>query len=226
MATVDPYCTDEDICLRAVDDFVRVAPDNNKLAAGNDGVLDFLDPWVLESASNDFESLGVKAGHIVHLRHAQTKVFGPNGDLFAIESVSGTSATLRRVGFAAGVGKPPCPAGGISGVEFVVRTLDPQIEDISYEINEKYAILGYLPDREVSDLTDVRQLRALCVESTLARRFLDMSEKPDGSDMYVMKSRYYAEKAAETERLIQLRWGPSGDADPPTGRYFGRCARG
>ena len=48
------FATDEDIAVRAGDDYAALCPSSNKLAEGTDGVMDPGTPWDLSSASVDF----------------------------------------------------------------------------------------------------------------------------------------------------------------------------
>lgn len=225
---VAPFCTDENIALRCQDDFAHLAPEGNRLAYGTDGVLSDDAPWVLESASTDFGSLGVGPGHVVLIQTQSAQRYGPmspSGDILAVVSASGSSLTTRRVGMDAGSGYPPCPPGGISGLRFVVKTLAPQIEEASYEITQKYAMFSWLDERTPSDLTEIRQLRKLCVEMVLRDRYFDMAKQNDANDLWLMKGRAFAALAADTVRQIDLRWGPKGETQEPTSAFFGRISR-
>jgi hypothetical protein len=222
--TVTPFCLDEHIALRVMDDFTRVAPDSYKLASGNDGYMADSSPWVITSASNNFASLGVASGHVIWLMKP-ANIFGSNGDIYAVDSVSGNSLTLRAIGRTSGVGKPPCPPGALSGIQFLIKTLDPIIEEISYELMQTYGMTLNLPFHQPGQLMDPRQMRKLCVEKVLYYRYLDMSKQADGNDLWLFKSKRYGELSDETSRTFELRWGPTGTDEPPTPRFAGRLSR-
>jgi hypothetical protein len=214
------YSSDEAICVRATDDFDKLAPESNRLASGSDGDFDALAPWVLTSVSVDFEESGVEPGHVVKLN--KTGSIKPAGDFLAVESVAGGTVTLRRLGMDAGKGRPP-GGSGLSGVVFDIKTLNPQSESASYEINGKYGIdLANLTLRSSTYLEDVRQLERLCVEMVLRDRYRDMAKPADnGYDSWLMKSRDYERYVAETGRLVHLRWDQSSGQKPssiPSGR--------
>ena len=105
------YATDEDIALRASTDFSALCPRDQVLAVGTDGVFAASDLWTLTSASVDFAAFGLKPGLLARLTKPTT-AFGPNGELFAIQSVATGAITLRRKGQAAGVGSPRSTKAG------------------------------------------------------------------------------------------------------------------
>ena len=72
---------------------------------------------------------------------------------------------------------------------------------------------------------DQRQLRKYCIERVLYYRYLDMSKQADSNDLWLHKSKVYGEFAEETVRKIEVRWGPEGNDEPPTGKYIGRLSR-
>lgn len=218
------YATDEDVCVHAPGDFPQLVPADQALASASDGAI-AEGSWDLTSASSDFESLGVSGSDVVHLKAPRT-AFGKSGHLLVVESVSGTTATLRRRNMDAGKGLPPGPSGGLASVEFDVLTLAPQIEEVSYDLNERYAIQPWLTDRTTADLTDLRQLRRLCVLGVLAMRYADMAKNGDErSDLWAFKARETRKRFDELARRCELRWGPDGDDAPPTGGRFGRASR-
>jgi hypothetical protein len=225
---VTPFCTDENIALRCQDDFTRLAPEANRLSHGSDGSLSEVDPWLLTSASTDFAALGVAAGHVVWLQNpvgVRGGHLSPSGDILAVSSVSGSTLTTRRIGMDAEMGYPPCPPGGVSGVLFTVKTLAPQIEEVSYEITQKYAMFSWITERAPGELTEARQLRKLCVEMVLRDRYFDMAKQNDANDLWLMKAKQFAAFADETARQIDLRWGPKGESQHPTSAFFGRVSR-
>ena len=152
------YCTDEDIAFRLTKDYVDVVPKHQSLAGATDGVFSAGSPWVIASATQSFSTLGVAAGNVIYLSQPAAS-FPPGGDLLAVHSVSGNSATLRRIGRPAGLGRPPAPSGGLSGVKFDVWTFQPQIDVATYELNKEFNIDPLVAGRTPDDLYDARELR-------------------------------------------------------------------
>src|SRR5262245_5648288 len=128
--TLPVYATDEDIAVRAGGDFILLAPPWQQMAAGTDGVFASGAPWVLTSASVDFQANGVQPNQVVLLSAPRTS-FPGGGRLLAIDSVASGAITLRRLHKELNVGQPPAPAAGLTSVAFSVTTLDPQIEEAS-----------------------------------------------------------------------------------------------
>jgi len=99
------YATDENIALRDPDDFAALSPHHQCLARGTDGVIAAASPWTLTSATVNFATNGVASGNVVVL--TLKNVFVASGEAFAVDTVSGNSINLRRLGQATGVGQPP-----------------------------------------------------------------------------------------------------------------------
>src|SRR4051794_18663923 len=114
-----PYCTDEDIALRALADYPVICPDSQKLAHGTDGAFAAAAPWTLTSQGVDFAGYGVHAGNVVHLTQPRS-VYRNEGELFAVAAVAAGAVTLRRLGKPSGIGQPPAPAAGLTAVAFTV----------------------------------------------------------------------------------------------------------
>jgi len=216
------YATDESIAIRASGDFAVLCPDWQKLAAGSDGAFAPAAPWRLGSATVDFEAAGVAAGHVVLLRKPAT-LFKGGGELLAVEMAQGHTLELRRLGTAPGRGHPPAPAAGVTGVEFLVATLDPQIEEASFELNRRLAIDPQWGGRTPADLRDLRDLRQACVLSVLAQRYA-AETRGDQGDFAVKLSQIRQELAAVLNRL-QLRWGSGGQLHPSTTWFSTRIVR-
>jgi hypothetical protein len=214
------YATDEDIAVRASDDYTALCPPSQRLASGADGVFDAADPWTLTSPSVDFAAAGVAGQNIVRLTKPITQYKG-GGELLAVDRVTGHSLTLRRYGMAAGVGSPPAPPGGLTGVEFAIVTFAPQIESKSFDLNERFGIDPRQPYRGPGDLYRLRDLRDLVVLEVLCERYEMLSRTTDTT---------YSTKTieAELEELLSrrvVRWGPTGDTRPATGHFSTRLAR-
>jgi hypothetical protein len=147
-------------------------------------------------------------------------LFKGSGEPFAVESVAGGSVTLRRPGRGAGAGQPP-PA--TSGVDFLIASLDPQAEEASFDLNRRFAIDPGIPGRTPSALYDLRDLRAACVLSVLAQRYAAESRGRDGD--FPFKLDLVKQELSEVLGRLQLRWGPGGDAQPPSTHFSTRLVR-
>lgn len=224
------YANDEDVALRAPADFGVLCPKDQVVARGSDGLFLVSDPWTLRSPSVNFAEAGLAPGQMVRL--AGLPAFGPSGDFFAVASVGPGGLTLRRQGQRSGVGSPPSPPAGASGVEFVVRTLAPQIERACRDLNRRFGIDEAIGGRRPDDLLDRRDLADAAVLAVLAQQYLDQARRFDKTpdepaDPYGAKA-----KAARTEfddllgRLV-VRWQGANDgrALTPTTRFSTRISR-
>jgi hypothetical protein len=225
------YATDEDIALRASTDFVALCPRDQLLASGVDGVFASTDRWTLTSASVDFAAFGLMPGQVVRLTKP-TSVFGANGELFAIQTVATGAITLRRNGELPGVGQPASPSGGLSQVEFTVRTLGPQIQLASYDIDRRFGIDDAIAGRRSLDLLDPRQLREAVVLTVLYKQYLDQGRQFAGSssapdDLYSAKSRIAKAELDEVLDRLTLRWNEADVASRSieTTRFSTRISR-
>jgi hypothetical protein len=204
------YATDEDIALRASSDFVALCPRDQLLASGLDGVFASTDLWTLRSTSVDFAAFGLIPGQVARLTKP-ISAFGSNGELFAIQAVATGSITLRRKGELPGVGQPPSPSSGLSSVEFSVRTLGPQIQLASYDIDHRFGIDDATVGRRCLDLYDPHQLREAVVLTVLYKQYLDQGRQFAGAstapdDVYSVKSRISKGELDEVLDRLALRW--------------------
>jgi hypothetical protein len=224
LATV--YATDENIAVRASGDFPILCPDWQKLAYGADGVFAAGSPWVLTSPSVVFDAAGVTSQHVVLLKKPNT-AFKGSGELLAVDSASNGSVTLRRLGANLNQGQPPAPAGpgapGLSGVEFLIATLDPQIEEASFDLNRRYSIDPRIGGRTPADVYDLRDLRQACVLSVLAQRYAAETRGNQGD--FALKLAQVKQELGEVLARIQLRWSTSGADCHSTNRFTTRIVR-
>ncbi len=225
------YATDEDIALRASTDFVVLCPRDQLLGSGVDGVFAPSDLWTLTSASVDFAAFGLLPGQIVRLTKP-TAVFSSNGELFTIQSVAPGAATLRRKGELSGVGQPPSPSGGLSSVEFTIRTLGPQIQLACDDINYRFGIDDAIAGRRSLDLYDPGQLREAVVLTVLYKQYLDQGRQFSGAssapdDLYSAKSRIAKAELDEVLDRLTLRWNEADVASRSiaTTRFSTRMSR-
>lgn len=219
------YCTDEDIALVAGEDFGALASRSTARAAASDGVFPAGLSWELRSASVDFAAQGVGANSVV-LLFAPSANFGRvgTGEAFAVNSASAGSAYLRRLGEAPGIGQPPGPAAGLTDVRFACYTFAAQIDRASFQANRLCGIDPAQSGRHPGDLTDLRELRDWTV-LTVLRWAYAAQPKTEGSDFSVKLGLICAELAEVAGRL-QVRWGPGGRSEAPSGPRSARVRRG
>lgn len=197
------YATDEHVAIRAPGDYSVLCPRFQSLAYGVDGVFQSGTRWTLESVSVNFEANGVQPGNVALLTKPISMYRG-SGDLLAIDSVNGSSLSLRRLGCQPGIGFPPGAVGGTTAVEFLVATLAPQIEDASFDINQTYNIDPDLPGRQPADVKDLRELRAACVLRVLVNRYADANREAAGD--FTDKLRFYGKELTEVLGRLSIRW--------------------
>jgi hypothetical protein len=220
LATV--YATDEDLFIRAVGDWATLAPAANALASAADGVFSIADPWTLISSSTNFAAAGVKPQHIVQLTAPRT-IYKGVGDFLVVDSVDVNSVVLRRVRNVSRTGFAPGPANGVTGVVFYISSLDPQIEQESYTLNQRYAIDPSTPGRAPSDAKDLRVLRDACVFATLQKRYLFESRDDVGD--FAIKARLLAQELGDVEARLNLRWNSAVIGQDQTNMFFTRVER-
>lgn len=197
------YASDEDVAIRATGDFTVLIPAWQKVAFGTDGVFAPGEPWTLMSASLDFEAAGVRSGHVISLRKP-TSLFKGTGELLAVASAAGGSLVLRRIGAKFGEGAPPAPTAGVSGVEFLIATMFPQIEEASFDLNRRFNIDPRVPGRSPDALHDRRDLRAACVLTVLAQRYAAETRGAEGD--FPIKMKQIGSELSETLARIEVRW--------------------
>jgi hypothetical protein len=215
--TVPVYCTDEDIAVRAGMDFVALAPFSQRMGGGNDGVFLAADRWTLTSASAQFLSNGVHANQVVWLQGPKTAYAG-GGVILAIDSVQADSITLRRLHKDLGVGDPPAPAAGLTGVVFLVNTLDPQIEEASYDLKRRYGIDENVPPNSSGWMYDQRDLRMATVLTVLQARYVQEARGDKGD--FPRKIGLLSAQLASVLERVEVRWGSDGK-HPPSSSIFG-----
>ncbi len=220
--TTPVYATDEDIAVRAGGDFVMLCPLWQQMGSGVDGVFAANAPWVLSSASVDFQSNGVMPHQVVQLTTPKSQYPG-SGQLLAIDSVSGLSLTLRRLHKDLNVGQPPAPASGLTGVTFTINTLDPQTEEASFDIKRRFGIDELIVDRTSSWVYDLRDLRMATVLTVLHDRYT-VEARSDGGD-FARKIDLIKSQLSEVLDRVQVRWGPFGNSAEPSTLFGCKISR-
>ncbi|MGO9920969.1 MAG: hypothetical protein ACLQIB_40560 [Isosphaeraceae bacterium] len=221
--TIPVYCTDEDIAVRASGDWFLLAPGWQQMAAGTDGYFNSGSPWVLNSTAVSFTSNGVNPNQVVQLSGPKANFPGSSGQLFAIDSVSGNSVTLRRLHKDLNVGQPPAPAAGLTGVTFTINTLDPQIEEASFDIKRRFGIDENIVYRDSSWIYDQRDLRMATVLTVLLARYTQEARTDKGD--WARKINLIRTELEIVIDRVQVRWGPLGNSAEPTTLFSCKISR-
>jgi hypothetical protein len=213
--TVPVFCTDEDLLVRASGDYITLVPSWQCMARAQDGVIAPGNLWVITSASINFLSNGVAPNQVIALLTPKPQYPG-GGDMLAIDSVSsdGHSLTLRRPHKELGIGMPPSPPSGVTGIGFTILTFDPQIEEASFSIKRAYGIDENLPLRTSTWMYDLRDVRMLCVLTVLYDRYTSELRSDRGD--WVRKMGHIRNLRDEVASRVEIRWGPNGNSQEPT----------
>jgi hypothetical protein len=216
------FCTDEDVAVRAGGDFVVLCPNWQQMAAGTDGVFAAGFPWVLTSATADFEGNGVQPNHVVQLTGPKAQYPG-GGQLLAVDSVSGNSVTLRRLHKDLNSGQPPASAAGLAGVTFAINTLDPQIEEASFDLKRQFGIDENIAYRASTWVYDERDLRIATVLAVLYDRYTAEARTDRGD--FARKITLIKSQLEQVLSRVQIRWGPFGNSAEPSTKFSCKISR-
>jgi hypothetical protein len=217
------YCTDEDIAVLCSADFSTLVPKDQVLAQGTDGVFSSGDLWTISSASNGFLAQGVAVGHVVQI-NAPKSAFGGSGIKMAVSSVQAGSVTLRRIGRQTGWGIAPCPAGGLTGVSFLVTTFGPQIESASYDINARYGIDPNFALVAPTQIYDLRALRQMTILTVVVKAYRTDTRAKEGD--FARKLMGYQQELSDVLARGDLKWNTITGANPqPATRFNTRASR-
>jgi hypothetical protein len=222
--TTPVYCGDEDILVRAGGDFAILVPAWQVMASGNDGVFTSGSPWVLTSTAVNFATNNVQPNMVVWLTAPRASYPG-GGQLLAIDSVSGSSITLRRAHQDLNVGQPP-GAGGVTAVAFSVPTLFPQIEEASFDLKRRFAIddqTGGDYARSTKWMYDMRDLRIATVLQVLLDRYTQEQRTERGD--FAIKAQRIRQQLDDVLNRVQVRWGPYGSSAEPTTIFSCKVSR-
>lgn len=216
------YCTDERIAVRAFGDFPRLCPRTQRLAFATNGAFSGSDRWTLTSAGAEFEARGISKGHILQLTQPEF-LFGGGAGLIAVESATGDTATLRRIGMEAGQGAPPSPADGLGAVTFACDTLGPQIERASRELDRLY---GVAAKWGLLSAADQQQVSDACVLYVLADQYLAAAtHSGEIQDDFISKHKYYQRLFQEKADSVLITSDPTGAQGDQAGWIFGNAGR-
>lgn len=216
------YASDENVCVAAGTDFSNLCPASQLMATGVDGVFASNLPWVLTSASVDFQAYGVQPNQVVKLSTPK-QPFGGSGPLLAIDSVAPNTLVLRRLHQDLNVGAPPGPPTGLANVTFTIVTFNPQIEEASFSLKRRFAIDENWYYRSSSWIYDLRDLRMATVWTVLRDRYAQEARNPN-SDFH-LKYAMASKKLTEILEQISIRWCTNGIAQEPTTAFSGKITR-
>lgn len=216
-----PYCTDEDVAVRACGDFGILCPKFQLLASGTDGVFTAGSPWSITSASNTFAN--VAAGNVVILEGPRPNFTG-DGEIFGVASVAAGVLTLKRIGLDPGVGTPPGPtSGGLTAVVFKVRTLQPQINSACLDLNMTFGIDPNIANKSPGLIYDPNlELNQAAVLTVLQRQYA-MEVRSERGD-FALKLRQIETDLAALKGRMTVKWGALGEGDMPK-TFFGMRIR-
>jgi hypothetical protein len=130
---------------------------------------------------------------------------------------------LRRLHKDIGVGQPPCPAAGLAAVTFLVATLDPQIEENSFDIKRRFGVDELITDRTSSWIYDLRDLRMATVLSVLLDRYTAEARGESGD--FVRKILLVKSQLSDVLDRVQVRWGPFGNSAEPSTLFGCKISR-
>lgn len=174
------YASDEDVALLSPSDVGPLFPEGQVIASGSDGEFLPSDRWTLRSGSASFLTSGLQSGHVVRLIGPMGS-FPPPGLLVGVGEVGEDSVTLRRPGMMAGLGAPIAPPGGLTGVSYVVKTLGPQLEQSSRELDFLLGIEATQAGSLLAQVPGGTVLRDAVVRLVLARRYAAIARDGDAS---------------------------------------------
>jgi hypothetical protein len=216
------YCTDEDIAVRAGGDWYLLCPAWQQMATGNDGVFNPNQPWILTSASVDFNANGVQPNQVVNLSGPKAN-FPGGGQFLAVDSVAPNQITLRRLHKDLNVGMPPASLAGLVGVTFMINTLDPQIEEASFDLKRRFGIDENIAYRASTWVYDERDLRMATVLMVLKDRYT-AELRTDRGD-WAQKIGLIRSQLDQVLDRVQIRWGPFGNSAEPATVFSCKISR-
>jgi hypothetical protein len=208
--------------VRAGGDWALLCPPWQQMAAGTDGAFGSGTPWVLTSTAVNFASNGVSPNQVVWLTTPKANYPG-GGQFLAIDSVSGSSITLRRPHKDLNVGQPPAPSTGLAGVAFTINTLDPQIEEASFDIKRRFGIDETIFARSSTWVFDLRDLRMATVLSVLLDRYTQEQRTERGD--FAAKVLRVRQQLDDVLARVQVRWGPVGNSAEPSTLFGCKLSR-
>lgn len=225
------YIADEHLWVRARGDYITLATASEQLAFGTDGAFAPSAQWALTSATIDFQSQGVSPRNVVWLTGTSTPVktaFPGGGRAFAVDTVVGNTITLRLPMNNPGVGQPPAPIAGLTGVIFTINTFAALIEDVSFDIKSRFGLDEAMTYRSSSWIYQgaedlYRDLRAVVVLQVLKKAYAAELRSNKG-DWFEKLKRIECEYDGILDR-VQIRFGPVGNSSESTTVFSCKISR-
>jgi hypothetical protein len=108
-------------------------------------------------------------------------------------------------------------------VEFLITSLDPQIEEASFDLNRRFSIDPNIAERTPGLVYDLRDLRQACVLTVLAQRYSAETRTSQGD--FALKLSQVKGELSEALARLQLRWGQSSTDNQSTTWFSTRIVR-
>jgi len=161
----------------------------------------------LTAPDADFQSAGLDAGGVVHLRSANGL---PDG---AFEIVSVDSATQLTVSILrSGAADDPIAPPAADSITYRVVTYEPQAVDAAFELTQYFGIQPGNPTSAITtdDILDFEGLRRACVFAVIASVYRAWACRTDG-DAFWHKSKQYKQLAEDARQRCHLSVDLDGD---------------
>jgi hypothetical protein len=165
------------------------------------------------STQGDFKGQLVPPNSVVALTKPAASFPAAGGLLLAVDAVDTGAALLRVAGRANGVGQPPAPSAGLTGVAFQVLSFGPQIEQASYDLNKLFGIDPLIALKAPSLLYDPRELCRLTVLVVLQRAYA--AAEKDATGDFAKKLELVTAELDDLRGRLELHWGNLGEAEAP-----------
>lgn len=205
------FCNDEDIAIKAGGDFVLLTPQWQRLAYGTDGAFS-AGSFTMTSATATFTG-DLQDGNVIWLTKPVNYYHG--GELLAVSSVpDDTSLVLRRVGIPDGVGVPPGGNSALTGVEYAVPTMMPQIEEATRELSRRLNIDPDVIGRTPQDIHDLHDLELATVLTVLINR-MSSELQADAKSGWNVKLKNFKDEFDSVMSRLRLRWDTSTSGGVP-----------
>jgi hypothetical protein len=212
------FCCDEDIAGQCPGDFMTLCPSWQQIASGSDGAFLSTDLWTL-TTSVGLAAQGLAVGHVVNLSKgiitgSTRPYFSGQGPLYGVAAVTSAGVTLRQIGQPAGVGAPPSPAGGMTGVAFTVNHFAPQIINATLDAKNEFGIDDNIFMQSTPHLYDPNgELLRYCVLKVLLDQYTNETRGDRGD--FALKVKMYDANLKNVHRRLTARWIPLGVGDVP-----------
>lgn len=202
------YCSDEDVAVKAQGDYATLMTRSMRMAYGSDGAFSSGDRWLLTSSSNDFGTQGIPEGAVCMV----AKDGKPdNAALYTVASASSGGLALRGLGLPVGVGLPPGPLSGASGVTFDVKTCLPSIAEQTRILSQLYRVPA------LNQLQLSSDFKRACVLLVLIDLFGTQTRSGEkGDDNWGRKMKSAADELAALYAILDRTYGLPAQARRPS----------